>query len=105
MFTGITTDVLVTMSSLAVVVTGFVALFAMCRPFNIFKSVMYVVCLGLCIAAVIVLYDLFKYVPLGYTDKMFLIIVCFASYMLYQILTRFFNMLSKSAEDAEEAST
>ena len=101
MFVPITTDVLVTMSSLAVVVTGFVALFYMCRPFNFFKAVMYVSCLGICITAVAVLYDLFKYVPISYTDKLFLIIVCFASFMLYQILTRLFNMMSKSAEDTE----
>ncbi len=103
MFIPITTDVLVTMSSLAVVVTGFVALFSMCKPFNLFKSIMYVTCLGICIAAVAILYDLFKYVPLSYTDKLFLIIVCFGSYMLYQILTKLFAAIGKSATDTEDS--
>ena len=103
MFVPITTNVLVTMSSLAVVVTGFIALFSMCKPFNLFKSIMYITCLGLCIAAVVVLYDLFKYVPLAYTDKLFLIIVCFSSYLLYQILTKLFRTVSKTATDTEDS--
>jgi cation-transporting ATPase E len=45
MFVPISTDLLVTLSSLAVVITGFVALFAMCKPFNFFKSIMYIACL------------------------------------------------------------
>jgi len=103
MFVPITTDVLVTMSSLGVVTTGFIALFSMCKPFNLFKSIMYITCLGICIAAVIVLYDIFKYVPISYTDKLFLIIVCFSSYLLYQVLSKLFAMLSKSSTDTEDA--
>ena len=44
MFIPITTAQLVTMASIGIIVAGFIALFKMCKPFNLFKSVMYVVC-------------------------------------------------------------
>lgn len=99
MFTPITTDVLVTMSSIAIVVCGFIALYSMCKPFNLFKSIMYVSCLIVCTTAIVLLYDLFKYVPMAYTEKLFLIIVCFASYMVYHGLTKIFEYTSKISKE------
>ncbi len=95
MFTGIPTEVLVTMSSLAIIVVGFIALFAMCRPFNWFKSIMYISVLAICITCVVVLYDLFKYVPLAYNDILFLIIVCETAYPVYLTLSKL-SELSKT---------
>ena len=97
MFVPISTDLLVTMSSLAVVTTGFIALFAMCKPFNFFKSIMYIVCLGICITCVILFYDIFKYVSIPYTHRLFLIIVCFSSYLVYGVLNRLFDIVSRTA--------
>ena len=99
MFVPITTDLLVTMSSIAVVVTGFIALFAMCKPFNLFKSIMYIVCLGICITCVILFYDIFKYVSIPYTHRLFLIIVCFSSYLVYGVLNRLFDVVSRTASN------
>lgn len=92
MFTGISTEVLVTMCSLALLVVGFIALFQMCKPFNWFKTIMYIACLGLTITAVIVLYNIFKYVPLSYTEILFLIIVCQTAYPVYYLLNKLFNL-------------
>ena len=96
MFVPITTDVLVTMSSLAVIISGFIALFNMCRPWNIFKAAIYIVCLGICVCCVVFLPTLFKYVPISNIDIMFLIIVCLSSYLFYQILTKIFEYTNKS---------
>ena len=95
MFIPITTDVLVTMSSLVVIATGFIALFNMCRPWNLFKAIMYVSCLSIAICCVMFLPSLFKYVSISYMDTLFLIIVCFCSYVCYQILTKLFNYTNK----------
>lgn len=100
MFTGIETSVLVTMASLAILAVGFVALFKMCKPFNPFKSFIFLLCLGVCLCSVIFLYDMFKYVTLSYTDILFLIIVCQASYPLYVLLNKMFDWSSKLT-DAE----
>lgn len=99
MFTGITTDVLVTMSSLAVITVGFIALFKICKPFNFFKTVMYVCCLGICIAAVTFLYGLFKYVTLAYTDILFLIVACQTCFPVYLALSRLFELSSNIAKE------
>ena len=105
MFTGISTEVLVTMSSLAILAIGFLALFNMCKPFNWFKTLMYIACLGLTITAVVVLYDLFKYVPLAYPDILFLIIVCQTAYPVYLVLNKLFEMPGKhKSENAQEQS-
>ena len=90
MFTGISTEVLVTMASIGIIVVGFISLFKMCKPFNLFKSIMYIACAGICIACVVVLYDLFKYVHLSYNDTMFLIVIIQASYPLYLVLNKLF---------------
>ena len=75
-FTGIRTEVLVTMASLAIIVVGFIALFRMCRPFNWFKSMMYIICLSICITCIVCIPELFRYVSISYTDVLFLIVVC-----------------------------
>lgn len=90
MFTGISTEVLVTMASIGIIIVGFMSLFRMCQPFNFFKAIMYFICASICITCVAVLYDVFKYVTLSYTDILFLIIVCQASYPLYLLLNKFF---------------
>lgn len=91
MFTNISSAQLVTMASLAIIVVGFMVLFKMCKPFNAFKSVMYLICLIICSACVIFLYDLFKYVSISFTDTLFLIAVCQACYPLYIVLNKLFD--------------
>ena len=95
-FTGIRTEVLVTMASIAIIAVGFIALFRMCCPFNWFKSMMYIICLTICIVCVSCIPELFRYVPISYTDTLFLIIVCQAAYPLYVILNIIFNLFNRS---------
>lgn len=99
MFTGIDTGVLVTMCSLAILTAGFIALFRMCKPFNFFKSVLYVVCLTICITAILTLFDLFKYAALAYTDTLFLIIVCLSCYPINSMLHKLFDLSNHVTEN------
>ncbi len=86
--TGISTSALVTMSSIAILVVGFIALFTMSKPFNWFKASMYILMLAIVIIAVVNFPSLFKYVSLSTNNILFLIIVCQASYPVYIILLR-----------------
>jgi len=97
MFTGITTEVLVTMASIAIVTIGFIALFKQCKPFNWFKSVMFITFAIICIICVWLFYDIFKYVPISKTDLLFLIVVCQAAYPLYVALNNIFESSSRTA--------
>ncbi|MFQ6752111.1 MAG: HAD-IC family P-type ATPase [Clostridia bacterium] len=92
MYTGITTEVLVTMASIGILAIGFIALFRMCKPFNFLKTIMYIACLGISIAAIITLPGIFKYVTLSYADFLFLIITVQTSYPVYIALTRLFEL-------------
>ncbi|MBR6778542.1 MAG: HAD-IC family P-type ATPase [Clostridia bacterium] len=93
--TGISTEVLVTMASLAIIVVGFMSLFKMCKPFNWFKSFMYVACLAICVAFILLVPTLFKYVAISYTDKLFLIIVCQFAYPVYLLVNKIFDWSSR----------
>ena len=98
-FTGISTGVLVTMASLAILVVGYISLYKMCKPFNWFKSVMYLVSLSLAVFLVIFFPTLFKYVNLPHSCMLFLIIVCQASYPVYLILSRLLDQAHLSAKE------
>ncbi len=96
MKTGISTEVLVTMSSLAVLIVGFISLYKMCKPFNWFKSIMFITCACLAVVAVMFFSDLFKYVDIAYTEKLILVLVCYFAFTLYWILNKLFELTTKS---------
>ena len=102
MFIPISTNVLVTMSSIAIIVTGFIALFYMCKPWTLFKAIMYVSCLTIALTCITMLPSLFKYVSISYTETLFLIIVCFSSYVIYQVLTKLIAYSNKNNANEEE---
>ena len=95
-YAGISTEVLVTMCSLAILVVGFMALFKMCRPFNAFKIVMYICCLTLSVILVITVPQLFKYVQIGQVDFLVWLVVVQFSYPLYVVLNKLFDWNAKS---------
>ena len=96
MFTGVTSEVVVTMSSIAITAVGFIALFRMCKSFNWFKSVMYIACMSICITLVLTIPELFKYVALTKTDIMFLIIVIYSAYPIYLLFLKLFDLPNRS---------
>ncbi len=99
MFTHISTEVLVTLASIAILAVGFIALFRQCKPFNWFKAMMYIACLTLSISLIFTLPGLFKYVAFSYADLLFLIVVCQCAYPVYVMLMRIFNMPSSHEDD------
>lgn len=99
MFTGVTSEVVVTMSSIAITAVGFIALFRMCKPFNWFKSVMYIACMSICITLVLTIPELFKYVALTKTDIMFLIIVIYSAYPIYLLFLKLFDLPNRSNQN------
>lgn len=99
MFTGVTSEVVVTMSSIAITAVGFIALFRMCKPFNWFKSVMYIACMSICITLVLTIPELFKYVALTKTDIMFLIIVIYSAYPIYLLFLKLFDLPNRSTQN------
>ncbi len=100
-FVPITTDVLVTMSSLAVVIVGFIALFNMCKPWNLFKSIIFVLCSVVSVCAVMFAPDLFKYVEISSFDVLFLIVVCFSCNVVYQSLTKLLELTKNISNDSQ----
>lgn len=92
-FTGIPTDAMVTMASIAVIIVGFIALYHMSRPFNWFKSIMYILFVTISVIAVTFFSSFFGYVELTHSCLMYLIIICQASYPVYFILNK---LLEKS---------
>ncbi|MBR1988496.1 MAG: HAD-IC family P-type ATPase [Clostridia bacterium] len=94
MFADITTPVLVTMCSIAVIVVGFIALFRMCKPFNGFKGFVFIFCALICASAILFFPGMFKYVSLSYTDTLFLIVVCQFAFPLYVVLNKIFEATS-----------
>lgn len=99
MFTGVTSEVVVTMSSIAITAVGFIALYRMCKPFNWFKSVMYIACMSICITLVLTIPELFKYVALTKTDIMFLIIVIYSAYPIYLLFLKLFDLPNRSTQN------
>lgn len=91
MFSGISTEVLVTMCSFAILGMGFIALFRFCKPFNWIKSIMYISMIIISIIAIMLFFDIFKYVQLTTGNKLFLIVVIQAAYPLYFVLNKLFN--------------
>ncbi|MCQ2565019.1 MAG: hypothetical protein MJ152_04105, partial [Clostridia bacterium] len=62
-----------------------IVLFKMCKPFNWFKSFMYITSIGICVACCVLLPTVFKYVALSTTDILYLIVVCETSYPIYVV--------------------
>ncbi len=87
-FTGIESPELVTMISFAVITVGLIALYDICKPFNWFKALLFLVCLSLIIVAIWLFYDVFRYTALTYEQILFLIIVCESSYPVYLCLKK-----------------
>lgn len=98
MFTDISPETMVTMASITIIVVGFIALYKICKPFNLFKTIMYLTCIGISIACVSCLYSLFKYTSLTFNEVLFVIVVCQASYTLHLVLSRIFASITTSRE-------
>ena len=95
--TPISTEVLVTMCSLAILVVGFMALYKMCKPFNPLKIIMFISCLALSVFLVITMPELFKYVRIERMEFLVWLVVVQFSYPIYVMLNKLFNWQDKQS--------
>ncbi len=94
-FFGISDQVLTTMASLILVSVGFVILFKVCRPFTVWKGIMYSVVIIVAITAVSLFPTIFNYVTteLKFQEILYMIVITFVSYPLYSILVKAYEGL------------
>lgn len=74
-----------TMASLAITFVGLLVLFRLCKPFDVFRGIMFACMVTLCVAILSVKSwaSFFEYVPLNLTNILFIICVVLVSYPVY----------------------
>lgn len=77
----------ITMTSLTITFAGIFVLFALCKPFNVYRGVLVsVVVLGVTLALCVMPWSFFGYVPLSLTNILFVIIMVLVAYPVYNTL-------------------
>ena len=74
-----------TMASLSITFVGLLVLFRLCKPFDVFRGIMFACMVTLCVAILSVKSwaSFFEYVPLNLTNILFIICVVLVSYPVY----------------------
>lgn len=92
-FTGDGTQ-FITMTSLTITFDGLFVLFALCKPFNVFRGVLVsAVTLGIVVALCVMPWSFFGFVPLTLTNILFVIIMVLVAYPVYNSLLEWFQKL------------
>lgn len=79
-----------TMSSLAITFVGLLVLFRLCKPFDIFRGIMFACMIALCVIVLSVstFYSFFEYIPLTLQNILFIVCIVEASYPIYDIIVK-----------------
>lgn len=74
-----------TMASLSITFVGLLVLFRLCKPFDVFRGIMFACMVTLCVAILSVKSwaSFFEYVPLNLTNILFIVCVVLVSYPVY----------------------
>lgn len=92
----------VTMSALCVVFAGILVLFKLCKPFNIYRGVLFASTTLLMVLALIVMpWSFFGYIPLSLQNILFVIILVQLSYPIYNTIIDLFNRLRFGRKNRE----
>lgn len=87
-----------TMSSLLVTFSGLLVLFKLCKPFDIYRSCLYVAMLVLCFAMLTLIpFSFFEYVSLNLTNSLFILCLVQFSYPLYANIVNLVNKIRFSS--------
>ena len=90
----------VTMSSLLVAFSGLLVLFKICKPFDIYRSCLYVAMLVLCfVMLTIIPFSFFEYVKLNLTNSLFVLCLVQFSYPLYANIVNLVNKIRFSSNN------
>lgn len=79
-----------TMASLAITFVGLLVLFRLCKPFDIFRGIMFASMIALCVIVLSVssFYAFFEYTPLSLQNILFIICIVEASYPIYDMIVK-----------------
>lgn len=77
-----------TMASLAITFVGLLVLYKLCKPFDIFRGIMFASMIALCtiVLSFGVFYTFFEYIPLSLQNILFIICLVEASYPVYGVI-------------------
>ncbi len=92
-FFHISNETLATMASIAITCTGLIVLFNLCRPFNVWRSILMFAMASLALSIIIFMPNLLTYVDLTTTELLFTIIVVETSYPVFCMLTKAFDAI------------
>ena len=88
----------VTMTSLCITFAGVLVLYRLCKPFNIYRAILFSVVLLLLSATIIfVPFSFFLYTPLSLQNSLFVIILVLLSYPIYNTFVSWFATLRNNA--------
>lgn len=89
----------ITMTSLTITFAGIFVLFALCKPFNVYRGVLVsVVVLGVTLALCVMPWSFFGYVPLSLTNILFVIIMVLVAYPVYNTLLVWFQKMRDKSQ-------
>ena len=79
-----------TMASLSITFVGLLVLFRLCKPFDIFRGIMFACMIALCtiVLSVSTFYSFFEYVPLTLQNILFIVCIVEASYPIYDAIVK-----------------
>ena len=81
----------ITMTSLTITFCGVMVLYTLCKPFNVYRGVLFTATLGIIITALALLpWTFFGYVPLQLSNVLFIVILVLISQPVYNGLLDFF---------------
>jgi cation-transporting ATPase E len=84
-----------TMASLAITFVGLVVLFRICKPFDVFRGIMFAAMVALCVLVLSLGNSgaFFEYVPLSTQNTLFIICCVLVSYPVYDWIVTGLNKL------------
>ena len=92
-----------TMASYAITFVGLVVLFRLCKPFDVFRGIMFASMITLCILILSIgdWVSYFEYVPLSLQNILFIVCMVEASYPIYDAIVRGLDKLIYSGAKKE----
>ncbi len=88
----------VTMTSLAITFVGVMVLYRLCKPFNVYRGILFsAVLLGLGTTLALVPFSFFLYTPLTLQNTLFVIVLVLVSYPVYNTFVSWFATMRNNA--------
>jgi cation-transporting ATPase E len=79
----------ITMASLAITFVGLLILFRLCKPFDVFRGIMFAAMIVICVLLLTFdTYSFFGYVPLSIQNVLFIVCIVEASYPVYDWIVK-----------------